>query len=118
MSPKTFFNPKCPKWSEYWKDFDPPVWHSEQEWKQYLDQAGFTHIRIEKIPTMDPFIDRSEWLEWLKAVHPPRIPEERMDEYFSEFIDRYLAHDPEAVDKNGVVYAKFGRIELEAIKVE
>jgi len=48
------------------------------------------------------------------AVYPPLIPEELQNEFYNEFIDRYLFHDPDAIDSDGVIYAKFGRIEIEA----
>ena len=47
-------------------------------------------------------------------MFPPVIPEGKKDQFFSELIDEYLKVSPSSVSSEGVIYARFGRIEAEA----
>ena len=105
------------QWNAYWKGFKPAVWKGTEEWRQLLLEAGFEIKRLEKVSTMDPFLSKEEWVEWLKGVYPPVIPRDLQDAFFSQCIERYTEHDPSSIGEGGLLYAKFGRIEIEAVKL-
>lgn len=105
------------KWSPYLKDFPPRKFLTVEKYKELLSTVNLHSIRVESIETKDPFIDKNDFLRFLVGTFTPKVPLEMQEEYFSEIIDEYIRLLPDALLPNGVIEARFGRIEIEAKKL-
>lgn len=103
------------KWAAYWQKSVPRKFLSIEEYSDLVHAAGLHLVRIEKIQTVDPFIDREELLNFLLGTFTPAVPANLEREFFNEWIDEYLRLLPQALHENGVIEVKFGRIEIEAV---
>ena len=104
-----------PQWSAYWKGFLPRKIHTLEEYAAMMTKANLHPQRIEKVHTLDPFVDREEFLCFLLGTLPPVIPKEMRRQFWNEVIDEYLRLLPDVEKSNGTIEARFGRIEIEAI---
>ncbi|HSX38733.1 MAG TPA: methyltransferase domain-containing protein [Chlamydiales bacterium] len=104
-----------PKWASYWQNIPPRKFLTIDECTRMLKENNFYPQRIEKVQTLDPFIDRKEFLDFLLGTFTPAVPADMAREFYNEMIDEYLRLYPEAVNVNGVVEARFNRIEIEAV---
>ncbi len=103
------------KWSRYFKDFSFPYgFYSPEEYKVWLDEAGFRTKRIELIHKdmklkgekgLSGFI-RSTWLPYTQ-----RIPEDLRTEFIDTVVDKYL--EEHHLDKAGFVHIGMIRLEVE-----
>ncbi len=105
-----------PKWRPYWKDVPSRVVLTTEEYVELLEGVGLYPKRIEKVATLDPFIDQKELVEFLIATLTPVLPKEEIEEFYQELMDQYIQNFPEALLENGVLEMRFGRIEIEAEK--
>lgn len=103
------------KWLCYWQNILPRKFLTIGEYTELLKGAGFSLKRIEKIQTRDPFIDREEFLNFLSGTFPPAVPSDMAIEFYNELIDEYIRLSPEALNSEGVIEARLGRIEIEAV---
>lgn len=104
-----------PKWSRYWQNILPRKFLTIEAYTELLKEASFSLTRIEKIQTRDPFIDREEFLNFLLGTFTPAVPAEMAKEFWNEVIDEYIRLLPQALNSNGVIESRFGRIEIEAV---
>lgn len=104
-----------PKWASYWQNIPLRKFLTIDECTELLKATNFYPQRIEKVQTLDPFIDREEFLEFLLGTFTPAVPVDMARGFYSEMIDEYLRLFPEAMNVNGVVEARFSRIEIEAV---
>jgi trans-aconitate methyltransferase len=102
------------KWSAYWEHIPPRKFLSLEEYDHLLRKSNFMPLRIEKVITRDPFVDREEFLNFLLGTFSPCVPENMLREFYSELIDEYISSLPEAIDQEGVIQARFSRVEIEA----
>lgn len=107
-----------PKWSCYWQNILPRKFLTIEEYADLLKNVGFSLMRIEKIETRDPFIDREEFLNFLLGTFAPAVPSEMAAQFYNEMIDEYIRLFPECLHPNGVIEARFGRIEIEAVYLD
>jgi trans-aconitate 2-methyltransferase len=105
-----------PKWASYWNNIPPRNFLKIEEYQRLLNDVGLQTQRIERVQTQDPFIDREEFLEFLLGTFTPAVPSDKAREFYSEMIEEYLRLLPEAINSDGIIEARFGRIEMEAIK--
>lgn len=106
---------KNEKWSRYFKDFSFPYgFYSPEEYKVWMDEAGFRTKRIELIHKdmkikgregLSGFI-RSTWLPYTQ-----RIPEDMRTEFIDTVVDQYL--EEHHLDKAGFVHIGMIRLEVE-----
>jgi hypothetical protein len=85
-----------------------------QQYIEILEQSNLQAISVEAVNTMDPFIDKKEFIEWLRGTFSPVVPEHLAREFYSQLIEEYLKLDPSAISVDGVIYAKLGYIGIEA----
>lgn len=103
------------KWSSYWQNIPPKTFYSAHEYTALLEQAGLECAHIETIPTMDPFIDKDEIIDWLSGTFfIPGASTEKAREFYNEWIDEYIRLVPEVLQPDGVIYVRFGYITIEA----
>lgn len=103
-----------PKWSSYWENYLPRKFPSIEQFRELLESTGFDPVKIEMVPTMDPFNNIQELLYWMEGTFTPIVPQEMRREFYLEWIQEYLRIDPEAFSANGVVFARLGYITIEA----
>jgi trans-aconitate methyltransferase len=106
---------KSPKWASYWENVLPRQFLSIEEYVELLKKANFFPQRIEKIQTKDPFIDKEEFLNFLLGTFNPAVPSDMARKFYDEMINEYLQLLPDALQANGVVEARFSRVEIEAV---
>lgn len=106
----------APRWADYWVNMTPRKFFTVEECSELLKTIGLKTQRIEKVKTNDPFVDREEFLHFLLGTFTPAVPPEMAKTFFNELIDEYLRLLPEAENSEGVIQARFGRIEIEAVK--
>lgn len=106
-----------PKWARYWQNTTPRKIHTLEEYTEFLINAHLQPLKIEKKATLDPFIDREDFLSFLLGTFTPAVPPELAREFWLEFIDEYSRLLPEALKPNGVIEARFGTIVIEGIKL-
>lgn len=105
-----------PKWASYCANIPPRKFLAIEEYQKLLNEVGLEPQRIEKIQTQDPFVDREEFLQFLLGTFTPVVPSDQAKDFYNEIIDEYIHLLPEAINAEGVIEARFGRIEIEAIK--
>ncbi len=105
-----------PKWAFYWKQVTPKVVLTMEEYVEALEKVGLYPIRVEKIDTLDPFVDRQEFVDFLVATFAPVLPKELLQEFCCELINEYIRLFPAALQIEGVIEFRPGRIEIEAKK--
>lgn len=105
-----------PKWSSYWKQVIPRTVLTIEEYVEVLETVRLYPIRVEKIDTLDPFVDHQEFVDFLIATFTPVVPEELMQEFCYELMHEYIRIVPTALQFDGVIEFRLGRIEIEAKK--
>lgn len=103
-----------PQWSKYWKNFSPRKFFSPEQYAELLMQSDLKAVSIVPVQTMDAFVDKEEFLDWLEGTYPPVIPKDQIREFYTQYLDEYFRLDPTAISSEGVIYAKFGYIGIEA----
>jgi ubiquinone/menaquinone biosynthesis C-methylase UbiE len=107
-----------PKWSEYWRGFTPRKFLTAEQYTELLKLADLLPIKVETIQTMDPFVDKTEMINWCAGTYPSVVPELEAPDFYREWIDEYVRLDPQAMSEEGVIYAKLGYIVMEARKAK
>lgn len=105
------------KWAPFWENVAPRKTLTVEQYAEFLQKASFSDITVERVITMDPFIDKHEIIEWLCGTFAPQIPWNQRYEFYGEWIDEYINLDSNALQDDGVIYAKFGYITLVAARV-
>lgn len=105
-----------PRWARYWRDVSSLIGMDEEMVLELLNMAELTPIRVEKIITIDPFVNREEFKEFLMATLAPVVPIEEAPLFYTELVDEYVRLRPEVLLPNGTIEACFHRIEIEAIR--
>lgn len=106
---------KREKWSPYWKNAPCATFLNTEKYIELLQNVDLYPQKVEKIQTADPFVNREEFLTFLLGTFTPAVPRELAEEFFNEIIDEYLFLLPEAMQPNGIIEARYSRIEIEAI---
>lgn len=104
-----------PKWAFYWKDYVPRVFLDSSQYRELLINTGFKVVRIEDVPTVDPFIGKQELIDWLKGTYPPLVPKKLADQFFLEIVDDYIRRKPESVTDNNRICVSFDSIRIVAV---
>lgn len=102
------------KWAPHWQGYIPRKFLTGQQYEELLKEAGFCHVKVEHIQTMDPFVDQDEILDWLEGTFAPFVPKDLAREFYREWIEEYIRLDPQSMDEDGTIYAKLGCICIEA----
>jgi trans-aconitate methyltransferase len=106
------------KWQAYFRDFTFPYgFYNAEEYRQWLQEAGFQEIRAELIPKNAVHANRTAFEAWIRTTWLPytqRVPEKERSEFIALIADGYLQHHP--VDEHGRVSVPMMRLEVEAVK--
>ncbi|MHB9028709.1 MAG: class I SAM-dependent methyltransferase [Candidatus Latescibacterota bacterium] len=107
-----------PAWSGYFEGFSFPYgFHSPEEYRGWLEEAGLTPRRVELIPK-DMAQEGAEGLAgWVRTTWLPytgRIPDKLREAFIREVVERSLARHP--LDADGKAHVSMMRLEVEAGK--
>ncbi|MFC1923888.1 methyltransferase domain-containing protein [Chloroflexota bacterium] len=106
------------KWNEFFNGFSFPYgFYGVEEYKQWLNEAGFTAIRVELIPkdmTHEGKEGLSSWIRTTWLPYTQRLPQELQEEFINELAGRYIEKYP--LDMDGLVHVAMVRLEVEAEK--
>lgn len=110
---------KQPEWQPYFHDFPFPYgFYGPQEYRQWLEEAGFRVDRVELVPKDMMQAGRTGLAGWIRTTWLPytdRVPEEKKEKLITGFIENYIHSFPP--DDAGMIHIKMVRLEVEATKV-
>ena len=106
-----------PKWSSYFENREQKQSLTVEDYQELLSLVHLRPLKVQKIQTIDPFIDRQEFLQFLVGSFTPPLLQENAIDFHNELIDEYLRLRPSAKKDNGVIEAQFGKIEIVAEKL-
>jgi len=105
------------KWKQYFNDFTFPYgFYGPEEYKDWLEQAGFDVRRIELIPKDMVHNQKEGFSAWIRTTWLPyiqRVPKRRKDEFINEIVDRYIEKYPP--DTEGLIHIQMMRLEVECM---
>jgi len=108
---------KNEKWRSYFNDFSfPYAFCSPDEYKQWLNDVGFSIKRLELIPKDMTQKGKKGLAGWIRTTWLPytrRIPENEQNTFIDDVINLYGKIFP--MDDNGLFHVKMMRLEVEAI---
>lgn len=107
------------KWKSYFVNYEPAFnFCSLDEYQKMLTAIGLNILECKFQPSVDPFINGEEFVNWFKACMPHihYIPEELHNEFAYELLERYLINRPTAVTDDGAICFFWGRFEIIAQK--
>jgi trans-aconitate 2-methyltransferase len=108
----------CKPWSIYFDNFyNPYFFYGEQEYKLWLQEAGFEIKRLELVPKNMTHYGKEGLAGWIRTTWMPfteRIPQSKRDEFINHFVDLYLKKIP--LDSNGMTHVRMMRLEVDAYK--
>jgi trans-aconitate methyltransferase len=105
------------KWHSYFKQPDRKSYNlSDNEYQQWLEEAGFIVIKSRIKWEDEVFESRIKFRDLLRATfsHRAFLPAEKEIEFFEEIVDEYIKKSP--LDEKGCVHFYFNRIEIIAVK--
>jgi trans-aconitate 2-methyltransferase len=107
------------RWQQYFKDFQSSFrFENLQAYIAYFEAAGFSITHAKDIPSIDPFVNRDEAINWFQGTwpHVHYIPKELRTEFIADMIDRYIQKRPSACSDEGVISFYWGHYEIIAQK--
>ncbi len=109
-----------PEWQGYFKDFENPYsFYGPQEYRPWLDEAGFITKRLDLIPKDMVHRGAEGLAAWIRTTWMPltrRVPEAKREDYIRDLVEAYLQNFPP--DAEGNVHVQMTRLEVEATKGE
>lgn len=109
------------KWAEYFVELKPSfLFASVEDYRRMMKEAGFNKAMVEFVPSIDPFVNQREFIDWFVGTFPHihYLPRARWDEFVSDVLVRYKQYRPEAFSDDGVIRGFWGRVELLATKAD
>jgi trans-aconitate 2-methyltransferase len=105
-------------WNAHFDRFENPYFfYGEQEYKLWLQQAGFQVRRLELVPKDMTHLGQSGLAGWIRTTWMPftnRVPEPDRDRFIRQFVNLYLERIP--LDSNGQAHVRMVRLEVDADK--
>jgi trans-aconitate 2-methyltransferase len=108
-----------PHWKGYFKDFQSTFrFENLDTYVNFFKNAGFSILQAQDVPSVDPFVNREEAINWFKGTWPHihYLLKEFRTDFISEIIDRYIEKRPTACTEDGVLYFYWGHYEIVAQK--
>ncbi len=106
------------RWKPYFRDFEFPYgFYGPEEYRPWLEEAGFRALRVELIPKDMKQEGREGLAGWIRTTWLPytqRLPAELREPFIAEIVDRYAAARP--ADAGGMMHVPMVRLEVEAVK--
>jgi trans-aconitate 2-methyltransferase len=97
-----------PKWKKYETHSSSRRRASADDYLRHFSEAGLRANKIEKINTVDPFVDKDEFIGWIKLILPPGFKTEAVkNEFCSDVIDKYVSLRKDAMNDEGVYFGHF-----------
>lgn len=107
-----------PEWLEFFEGFENPYsFYGPEEYRPWLDQAGFITQRVELIPKDMVHRGLEGLASWIRTTWMPissRVPEPKREEFIRGFATAYAESFPADAQDN--VHVQMVRLEVEARK--
>ncbi len=107
------------RWKPYFKNFHSTFLREDLEsYIRYFENAGFHILHAKEVPSVDPFVNREEAVNWFMGTFPHvhYLPKQLGKVFFDDAIDRYIQKRPSAYSQDGVLYFYWGHYEIIAQK--
>ena len=107
------------RWQGYFEGFQTTFRFEDlEDYKRYFEQAGFALVRAQNAPSVDPFVNIDEYINWFLGTWPQihRIPKDLRRTFVLDIVDRYLTLRPDRCSEEGVITFHWGRYEIIAQK--
>ncbi len=109
----------CKPWNIYFGDFhNPYFFYGLQDYKIWLEQSNFAVKRLELVPKDMTHQGREGLAGWIRTTWMPftkSVPEDKREDFISQFVDLYLAKHP--LDSQGLTHVSMVRLKVDAYKV-
>lgn len=109
----------CQPWSVYFNDFhNPYFFYGLQDYRTWLEKSNFAIERLELVPKDMTHKGRKGLASWIRTTWMPftkSVPEDKREDFISQFVDLYLARYP--LDSQGLAHVSMVRLEVDAYKV-
>lgn len=108
------------RWQSYFKSFQSTFRFEDlQEYIKYFENAGFSIVHAKNVPSVDPFVNREEAINWFRGTWPHihYLPKELHKAFLNDMIDCYIRKRPTACSNDGVIYFYWGHYEIIAQKI-
>jgi trans-aconitate methyltransferase len=106
------------KWREYFQGLDNPYsFYSPEEYRAWLDEAGFIIKRVELIPKDMVHRGPAGLASWIRTTWMPitsMVPEAKREDFVQDFTASYMESFPP--DSEGNIHVRMVRLEVEAAK--
>lgn len=107
-------------WNVYFDDFhNPYFFYGIQDYQEWLEKYNFASQRLELVPKDMTHQGREGLASWIRTTWMPftkSVPEDKREDFISQFVDVYLAKHP--LDSQGLAHVSMVRLEVDAYKVE
>lgn len=106
-------------WQEYFQDFQNPYFfYGLEEYQTWLAESGFAIARLELVPKDMTHQGKVGLAGWIRTTWMPFtkcVPNDRCDDFINQFVELYLAHNPQ--DTEGLTHVSMVRLEVDAQKI-
>ena len=108
------------EWQNYFSNFyNPYFFYGLEDYRSWLEQAGFTVKRLELVPKDMTHRGKAEFAGWIRTTWMPftkYVPEDKRESFIAQFVDLYLASNP--LDEQGLTHVSMVRLEVDAYKTQ
>jgi trans-aconitate methyltransferase len=105
-------------WSVHFDNFyNPYFFYGDQEYKQWLQEAGFSIKRLELVPKDMTHPGKEGLAAWIRTTWMPftnRVPKSDRDSFIAHFVDSYLERFP--LDLKELAHVHMVSLEVDAYK--
>lgn len=109
----------CKPWKVYFDEFyNPYYFYGLEDYQIWLEKYNFAVERLELVPKDMTHQDREGLASWIRTTWMPftkSVPEDKREDFVSQFVDLYLAKYP--LDSQGLAHVSMVRLEVDACKV-
>lgn len=106
-------------WRNYFQDFQNPYFfYGLEEYQAWLAESGFAIARLELVPKDMTHNGQAGLAGWIRTTWMPFtgcVPTDSRDDFIAQFIELYLAHNPQ--DAEGLTHVSMVRLEVDAQKI-
>ena len=107
-------------WNVYFDDFrNPYFFYGLQNYKIWLKKYNFTVERLELVPKDMTHRGKEGLAGWIRTTwmtFTKSIPEDKREDFITQFVDLYLAEHP--LDSQGLTHVSMVRLEVDAYKAK
>lgn len=107
------------KWKKYFENRKASFkFETLTQLKKRFFNSPFSNVAVNFKESRDPFVGKNEFVNWILGTMDfiQDVPSELRSKLASEIIEEYVRLRPDALSKDDIYYASWGRIEVFAVK--